>query len=275
MHSLHQTYHDTTMNAAFDTESWPGRGWQPPRTKGGWRDNCGPSPRPRLLLFASRSGTEAVGPPRVSAGALAPSRAASPILSTLDCSLVGSSSWVSRPSTNARRFPRAAHLAPNLRRRGRPRASSLSALRPAATEAACRAESSTEHGRSLRAGTIRENPRPSSSTAFPSVDTRSVLVEDHFRRWHHPGRCPGGDQQPPRPPGHFIAPAAWRPKSPLCVCSLNGAVFFPKRPLRDQGVRRGTHCLNANAAGLVPHLDRPGVLAPVLCLFVAFWRCGA
>ena len=101
--------HDTTMNAAFDTDSWPGRGWQPPRTKGGWRDNSGP----RLLLFASRSGTDAVGPPRVSAGVLAPSRAASPILSPLDHPLVGSSSRVYRQCTHARRFPRASHLAPS------------------------------------------------------------------------------------------------------------------------------------------------------------------
>ena len=117
MHSLHQAYRDFTTNTAFDTDSWPGRGWQPPRTKGGWRDNSGP----RLLLFASRSGHDAVGPPRVSTGVLAPSRAASPILSPLDHPLVGSSSRVYRPSTHARRFPRASHIAPPLRRRGRPR----------------------------------------------------------------------------------------------------------------------------------------------------------
>ena len=80
------------------------------------------TPAPRLLLFSSCSGHHAVGSPRVSAGVLAPSQAASPILSPLDHPLVGSSSWVSRPSTNARRFPKASHLAPNLRRRGRPRA---------------------------------------------------------------------------------------------------------------------------------------------------------
>ena len=53
------------------------------------------TPAPRLLLLSSRSGTDAVGT-HVSAGVLAPSRTASPILSPLDHPLVGSSSRVYR-----------------------------------------------------------------------------------------------------------------------------------------------------------------------------------
>ena len=67
------------------------------------------------------------------------------------------------------------------------------------------------------AGKFRENTAHSSNTAFRGAGARGALVDDHFRRWHHPGRCPGGDQQPPRPPDHFIASAAWRPKRPLCL----------------------------------------------------------
>ena len=56
--------------------------------------------------------------------------------------------------------------------------------------------------------TLSETPPP----LYPP----SAPVEDHFWRWHHPGRCPEGDHRPPRPPDHFIASAAWRPKSPPC-----------------------------------------------------------
>ena len=47
-------------------DSSPGRGWQPPRTRGGWRGNS----NPRMLLFSTCSGTHLsdVHDPRVTTG---------------------------------------------------------------------------------------------------------------------------------------------------------------------------------------------------------------
>ena len=92
-------------------------------------------------------------------------------------------------------------------------------MRQIANEAACRAHPPRNPGRSRW-----DVPREPSALEQYSLSERrhpgrSVPVEDHFWRWHHPGRCPGGDQQPPQPPDHLIASAAWRPKSPLFVVS--------------------------------------------------------
>ena len=109
MHSLHITYRESTTNQLSTQIPGQGEGGNPLARRAAGET----TPAPRLLLFSARSGHNAVGPPRVSAGVLAPSQAASPILSPLDHPLVGSSSRVYRPSTHARRFPRASHLAPS------------------------------------------------------------------------------------------------------------------------------------------------------------------
>ena len=75
---------------------------------------------------------------------------------------------------------------------------------------------------------------------------RSFPVEDHFRRWYHPGRrrCPGGDQQPPRPraPDHFIAPAAWRRTSRYelhtCGGGLQSAAPQPTTAIGENSIKR-------------------------------------
>ena len=205
MHSLHPNLQISFTNQLVTLIPGQGEGGNPLARRAAGET----TPAPRLLLFSARSGHNAVGPPRVSAGALAPSRAASPILSPLDHPLVGSSSRVYRQSTHARRFPTASHFAP---------------IRDGVVDRElpdCHApelERSSQSRRILRRTRLRA-PRwdvsEVSGTLSEIFMTLAIPEEDHFRRWHHPGRCPGGtgDQQPPQPPGHLIASAAWRPGS--------------------------------------------------------------
>ena len=103
-----------------------------------------------------------------------------------------------RQSTHARRFPTASHFAPI--RDGVVDRELFDFHAPELERSCLSRRILTPEGRA---------PRWDVSEIFMTL---AIPVEDHFRRWHHPGRCPGGDQQPPRPPGHFIPPAAWRPK---------------------------------------------------------------
>ena len=87
-------------------------------------------------------------------------------------------------------------------------------MRPAATETACRAESSAEPGGGNTLGSPVGPCRAWAVQPFGTFGLRCIPVEDHFRRWYHPGQCSGGDQQPLLPPDHFIVSAAWQPKGP-------------------------------------------------------------
>ena len=112
-----------------------------------------------------------------------------------------------RQSTHARRFPTASHFAP---------------IRDGVVDRelpdrhAPELERSSLSRRILRRTRLRA-PRWDVSEVSRTLSeifvTLAIPEEDHFWRWHHPGRCPGGDQQPPQPPDHLIASAAWRPKS--------------------------------------------------------------
>ena len=99
------------------------------------------------------------------------------------------------------------------------------------------------------------------------VPTLPAPAEDHFRRWHHPGRCPGGDQQHPPPLGHLatavrIAPgsALWTARAgpiphqnstPLCP-RTRAARRFPLPAPGDAAASVGAPGASQPNAGLIP-----------------------
>ena len=97
MHPLLQCLSGFVPKSVCHGDSSPGRGWQPPRTRGGWRDNSDPRP----LLLSTCSGIQLSTSYRTSTSASdhrgpcsSGSSAASPILYPQDHPLVGPCSWM-------------------------------------------------------------------------------------------------------------------------------------------------------------------------------------
>ena len=162
--------------------------------------------RPQAAPVTDLQWSQAVGHLRVSTGVLALPRAASPIRYPRDHPLVGSRlGWSAKYS----RYALSEGLPHCVLRDGVVNRELPDCHAPELERSSLSRRILTPEGR-----TPRWDVSEVSRTLSEIFMTLAIPVEEHFRRWHHPGRCPGGGQQPPYPPDHLIASAAWRPKSP-------------------------------------------------------------